>query len=95
MYAIYAYIGVVWGVNAGIYGIHGVSGYYMHQMKGNLQQCTPSNCRWPIRPFEPGPLRTARSPSAVFGWGSITESANMSSTSVPKCLEKHVSIPRH
>ena len=26
MYAIYAYIGVVWGVNVGIYGIHGVSG---------------------------------------------------------------------
>ena len=26
MYAIYAYIGVVWGVNAGIYGIHGVCG---------------------------------------------------------------------
>ena len=25
MYAIYAYIGVVWGVNVGIYGIHGVS----------------------------------------------------------------------
>ena len=24
MYAIYAYIGVVWGVNVGIYGIHGV-----------------------------------------------------------------------
>ena len=29
MYAIYAYIGVVWGVNVGIYGIHGVSGYSM------------------------------------------------------------------
>ena len=28
MYAIYAYIGVVWGVNVGIYGIHGVSGLY-------------------------------------------------------------------
>ena len=27
MYAIYAYIRVVWGVNVGIYGIHGVSGY--------------------------------------------------------------------
>ena len=27
MYAIYAYIGVVLGVNVGIYGIHGVSGY--------------------------------------------------------------------
>ena len=26
MYAVYAYIGVVWGVNVGIYGIHGVSG---------------------------------------------------------------------
>ena len=26
MYAIYAYIGVVWGVNVGIYSIHGVSG---------------------------------------------------------------------
>ena len=26
MYAIYAYIGVVWGVNVGIQGIHGVSG---------------------------------------------------------------------
>ena len=26
MYAIYAYIGVVWGVNVGIYGIHGVYG---------------------------------------------------------------------
>ena len=26
MYAIYAYIGVVWGVNVGIYGIYGVSG---------------------------------------------------------------------
>ena len=26
MYAIYAYIGVVLGVNVGIYGIHGVSG---------------------------------------------------------------------
>ena len=29
MYAIYAYIGVVLGVNVGIYGIHGVSGYRM------------------------------------------------------------------
>ena len=28
MYAIYAYIGVVFGVNVGIYGIHGVPGYY-------------------------------------------------------------------
>ena len=28
MYIIYAYIGVVWGVNVGIYGIHGVSGNY-------------------------------------------------------------------
>ena len=27
MYGIYAYIGVVWGVNVGIYGIHVVSGY--------------------------------------------------------------------
>ena len=27
MYAIYAYTGVVLGVNVGIYGIHGVSGY--------------------------------------------------------------------
>ena len=27
MYAIYAYIGVVLGVNVGICGIHGVSGY--------------------------------------------------------------------
>ena len=27
MYAIYACIGVVLGVNVGIYGIHGVSGY--------------------------------------------------------------------
>ena len=26
MYAIYAYMGVVLGVNVGIYGIHGVSG---------------------------------------------------------------------
>ena len=26
MYAIYAYFGVVWGVNLGIYGIHGVFG---------------------------------------------------------------------
>ena len=26
MYAVYAYIGVVLGVNVGIYGIHGVSG---------------------------------------------------------------------
>ena len=26
MYAIYAYIGVVWGANVGIYGIHGASG---------------------------------------------------------------------
>ena len=28
MYVIYAYIGVVWGVNVGIYGIHGVSGIW-------------------------------------------------------------------
>ena len=27
MYAIFTYIGVVWGVNVGIYGIHGVFGY--------------------------------------------------------------------
>ena len=26
MYAIYAYIGMVWGVNVGIYSIHGVYG---------------------------------------------------------------------
>ena len=26
MYGIFTYIGVVWGVNVGIYGIHGVSG---------------------------------------------------------------------
>ena len=31
MYAIYAYIGVVSGVNVGKYGIHGVFGYiYIH-----------------------------------------------------------------
>ena len=30
MYAIYAYIGVVWGVNVGIYGIHGVYGSWMN-----------------------------------------------------------------
>ena len=29
MDAIYANIGVVWGVNVAIYGIHGVSGIYM------------------------------------------------------------------
>ena len=29
MYAIYAYIGVVWGVNVSIYSIHGVYGYCM------------------------------------------------------------------
>ena len=28
MYAIYAYIGVVWGVNVGIYSIHGVYGIF-------------------------------------------------------------------
>ena len=27
--AIYAYIGVVWGVNVGIYAIHGVSGSWI------------------------------------------------------------------
>ena len=27
MYGIYAYIGVVWGVNVGIYGIHGAIGH--------------------------------------------------------------------
>ena len=27
MYGIFTYIGVVWGVNVGIYGIHGVSGF--------------------------------------------------------------------
>ena len=31
MYAISAYIGVVLGVNVGIYGIHGVSGIYKSQ----------------------------------------------------------------
>ena len=29
MYAIYAYIVVVWGVNVGIYPIHGVSRIYI------------------------------------------------------------------
>ena len=28
MYGIFTYIGVVWGVNVGIYGIHRVSGHY-------------------------------------------------------------------
>ena len=30
MYVIYAYIGVVWGVNVGIYSIHGVSGMFKY-----------------------------------------------------------------
>ena len=30
MYAIFTYIGVVWGVNVGIYAIHGVSGIVVH-----------------------------------------------------------------
>ena len=29
IYSIYAYIGVVWGVNVGIYSIHGVYGVYI------------------------------------------------------------------
>ena len=33
MYGIYTYIQVVWGVNVGIYGIHGVFG----------KACSPSN----------------------------------------------------
>ena len=32
MYAMYAYIGVVLGVNVGIYGIHGVSGIYTNNL---------------------------------------------------------------
>ena len=34
MYGIYAYIVVVWGVNVGIYGIHGASG-----LDGLLPRC--------------------------------------------------------
>ena len=33
MYAIYAYIGVVLGVNVGIYGIHGVSGIHIYILR--------------------------------------------------------------
>ena len=33
MYAIYAYIGVVLGVNVGIYGIHGVFGLGLVQQR--------------------------------------------------------------
>ena len=32
MYGMYAYIGVVWGVNVGIYGIHGASGSWSDQV---------------------------------------------------------------
>ena len=35
MYAIYAYIGVVWGVNVGIYGIHGVYGFVLFSRDRN------------------------------------------------------------
>ena len=35
-YAIYAYIGVVLGINVGKYGIHGVSGI-SHSLHGNPQ----------------------------------------------------------
>ena len=38
MYAIYAYIGVVLGVNVGIYGIHGVFGTHRLWEPGT---CTP------------------------------------------------------
>ena len=38
MYAIYAYIRVVWGVNVGIYGIHGVFGY-IYARTGLLGEC--------------------------------------------------------
>ena len=37
MYAIYAYIRVVWGVSVGIYFIHGVSG------KGTQLTCSQAN----------------------------------------------------
>ena len=40
MYAIYAYIRVAWGVNVGIYGIHGESGF-------KLQMCRQA---WTLRP---------------------------------------------
>ena len=34
MYGIYAYIGVVWGFNIGIYRIHGVSGIHWGGCRG-------------------------------------------------------------
>ena len=34
MYAIFTYIGVVWGVNVGIYAIHGVSGIGSEMIDG-------------------------------------------------------------
>ena len=37
MYAIYANIRVAWGVNVGIYGIHGVSGYTVHVLSRSQQ----------------------------------------------------------
>ena len=37
--AIYAYIGVVWGVNVGIYGIHGVSGSQTLEVDPSLPHC--------------------------------------------------------
>ena len=36
MYGIYAYIGVVWGVNVGIYSIHGVYGYVSITCRSDL-----------------------------------------------------------
>ena len=45
MYGIFTYIGVVWGVNVGIYGIHGVSGYI-------INQCYIYESSWPSRSFE-------------------------------------------
>ena len=56
MYAIYAYIGVVWGANVGIYGIHGASGIAMAST--SLASCFrhPEASRKGVEPEDGGVL---------------------------------------
>ena len=59
MYAIYAYIGVVLGVNLGIYGIHGVSGV------GNITRSPGRSSQFDLEePFTRAVPATVQSPGA-------------------------------
>ena len=53
MYGIFTYIGVVLGVNVGIYAIHGVSGLYHFRGIEDLSVAAPVLFLWEGKVFRP------------------------------------------